>query len=145
MPSVWEAQEDYQAKGGDCMPMPCVICDRPSYEGYCFQHKPRKPLQTKRRMNKIGRVGKGWIATRKLWLMLHEGDNFECFYCKRPLEENELTLDHYKSRSRYPQFRDSLHNLVPCCLPCNQRKGSLSGDEFLKVIAEEKAKGGYQS
>lgn len=44
-----------------------------------------------------------------------------------------LTVDHYYSRSLRPDLKYDPKNLVACCPPCNTEKGSLSGDEYIKL------------
>lgn len=45
----------------------------------------------------------------------------QCFYCKEPLEYEQVTIDHVIPRSRGGSGR--MENLVPCCRPCNVSKG----------------------
>ena len=110
----------------------CSYCREIGHTAFTCRRKPRKPLQAKKRMKGIGAVGLKWIETRKAWIALHPAP-YACYYCRVPLELAELTLDHYKSRSRYPSLRYKLDNLVPCCAPCNEAKGSMDGDEFIKI------------
>lgn len=117
----------------------CTYCREIGHTAFKCLRKPRKPLRAKRRMKSIGAVGVKWIETRKLWLKLHKANEYHCHYCGRTLTPQELTLDHYKSRSRYPSLRYDLSNLVPCCAPCNEAKGSMDGDEYLKKIQAAKA------
>src|SRR5688572_416366 len=112
----------------------CKICSSKCMGEYCFRHKPRKPLQAKKPMKKVGRVSKSWQSAKELWWKKHPSGTFKCFYCKRPLERTEVTLDHFLSRGRRPELRNELSNLVVACWPCNNAKGSLSGDEYLERI-----------
>lgn len=75
-------------------------------------------------MKQMGKVGKKWLATRRQWFKLNPKTYYECNYCGRWLEPNETTLDHVKSRSRHPELRFNLDNLVPACYSCNYKKGS---------------------
>ncbi len=54
-------------------------------------------------------------------------DRYTCQYCGKTLNSNELTLDHVMPRSRGGET--SWENLVACCHPCNNRKGSRTPDE----------------
>ncbi len=54
-------------------------------------------------------------------------DRYTCQYCHRTLNSNELTLDHVVPRSRAGE--SSWENLVACCNPCNNRKGSRTPEE----------------
>lgn len=118
----------------------CQNCGRtfPKYStlqkfcGRCINKKlkPTKP------MKKIGKITKKWIETRKEWILQNPPDSsghWTCYldispYCLKIMSENELTLDHVKSRSRYPELRFDLDNLKPACAPCNGLKGSVEYD-----------------
>ena len=54
-------------------------------------------------------------------------DRYTCQYCYRTLPSVELTLDHVQPRSR--GGGSSWENLVACCHPCNNRKGSRTPEE----------------
>ena len=54
-------------------------------------------------------------------------DRYTCQYCHRTLPSGELTLDHVIPRSRAGET--TWENLVACCHPCNNRKGSRTPDE----------------
>lgn len=41
------------------------------------------------------------------------------------------TLDHYLPKEKFPEFAIFSRNLVPCCSPCNERKGALTGRPVL--------------
>src|SRR6516162_8246213 len=54
-------------------------------------------------------------------------DRYTCQYCLKTLNSGELTLDHVIPRSRAGET--TWENLVACCHPCNNRKGSRTPDE----------------
>ncbi len=54
-------------------------------------------------------------------------DRYACQYCHRTLPSSELTLDHVVPRSRAGET--TWENLVTCCHPCNNRKGSRTPEE----------------
>ncbi len=54
-------------------------------------------------------------------------DRYTCQYCQKIMPAGELTLDHVMPRSRGGPT--SWENLVACCHPCNNRKGSRTPDE----------------
>ena len=54
-------------------------------------------------------------------------DRYTCQYCHRAFSAGELTLDHVVPRSRAGET--AWENLVACCHPCNNRKGSRTPDE----------------
>jgi 5-methylcytosine-specific restriction endonuclease McrA len=54
-------------------------------------------------------------------------DRYTCQYCYKVLPSAELTLDHVVPRSRAGDT--TWENLVACCHPCNNRKGSRTPEE----------------
>jgi 5-methylcytosine-specific restriction endonuclease McrA len=54
-------------------------------------------------------------------------DRYTCQYCYKILPSGELTLDHVIPRSRAGDT--TWENLVACCNPCNNRKGSRTPEE----------------
>ena len=54
-------------------------------------------------------------------------DRNTCQYCSTTLPSGELTLDHVIPRSR--GGLSTWENLVACCHPCNNRKGSRTPEE----------------
>ncbi len=60
-------------------------------------------------------------------------DRYSCQYCHRTLPSSELTLDHVIPRSRAGET--TWENLVTCCHPCNNRKGSRTPDEANMKLA----------
>jgi 5-methylcytosine-specific restriction endonuclease McrA len=85
-------------------------------------------------MNRVGKVGKNWHNARRKWYKRNPGELFNCYYCKKQLKRSEITLDHYLSRGRHPELRNEQSNLVVACWACNNDKGSLSGDEYIKKL-----------
>lgn len=105
----------------------------------CFS-KPKSPPRAKRRIRKIGKVGRQWYAVRREWIKKNLPDDgyWRCTYCGNLLYLNTLTLDHKQSRSRRPDLRYELDNLVPSCWEDNSAKGSMSYEEYLEKIQEAK-------
>lgn len=59
-----------------------------------------------------------------------------CIYCDEPAE----TWDHVFATVKGSEFSGAGHrigNLVPCCKPCNSRKGNKHWDEFLRASYPE--------
>lgn len=115
----------------------CIVCGKRAYSDYCVQHKPRRPIArskqiapAKKPISFIGKQARKWIATRKLWISLHPGPLYRCHYCSCIMNLEAMTLDHIIPRSRRPDLRYVLSNLIPACGPCNTLKGSKSHDEF---------------
>jgi 5-methylcytosine-specific restriction endonuclease McrA len=51
-----------------------------------------------------------------------------CYYCEKPLVLAEATKDHLTPVSR--QGLDVISNIVPACIDCNRKKGSMTEAEF---------------
>jgi 5-methylcytosine-specific restriction endonuclease McrA len=62
-------------------------------------------------------------------------DRYTCQYCHRILPSGELTLDHVIPRSRAGET--AWENLVACCHPCNNRKGSRTPEEAGMKLARQ--------
>ncbi|MCC6861409.1 MAG: HNH endonuclease [Bryobacterales bacterium] len=62
-------------------------------------------------------------------------DRYTCQYCHRALPSSELTLDHVIPRSRAGE--STWENLVACCHPCNNRKGSRTPEEAGMRLARQ--------
>src|SRR5438105_5539529 len=54
-------------------------------------------------------------------------DRYTCQYCMKTMSSGDLTLDHVIPRSR--KGETTCENLVACCHPCNNRKGSRTPEE----------------
>lgn len=111
---------------------PCRLCERQGHNAFNCPSKPRASLNTKKPMKRRGSHATKWALTRKKWLKENDATEYECYYCSTVISRDELTLDHKESRARHPELRYVLSNLVPCCAPCNEEKGSLSIEEFLE-------------
>jgi len=62
-------------------------------------------------------------------------DRYTCQYCHRTLPSSELTLDHVVPRSRAGE--SNWENLVACCNPCNNKKGSRTPEEAGMKLARQ--------
>jgi 5-methylcytosine-specific restriction endonuclease McrA len=62
-------------------------------------------------------------------------DRFTCQYCGKTVPSGELTLDHVLPRSR--RGETTWENLVACCHPCNNRKGSRTPEEAGMKLARQ--------
>ncbi len=65
-------------------------------------------------------------------------DRYTCQYCHKSLPSGELTLDHVVPRSRAGET--TWENLVACCHPCNNRKGSRTPEEAGMKLARARAR-----
>lgn len=59
-----------------------------------------------------------------------------CLYCRKPLDEATITIEHKIPRSRGGSNR--IANLGPACSTCNYRKQNKSYREFMLILAKER-------
>src|SRR5471032_3052029 len=62
-------------------------------------------------------------------------DRYTCQYCAKLMPAGELTLDHVIPRSRAGE--SAWENLVACCHPCNNKKGSRTPEEAGMKLARQ--------
>src|SRR5580704_19346696 len=62
-------------------------------------------------------------------------DRYTCQYCLRTFNSGELTLDHVVPRARAGE--SAWENLVACCNPCNNKKGSRTPEEAGMKLARQ--------
>lgn len=67
------------------------------------------------------------------WDMILEKYNHSCAYCGR--DDLPLTQEHWLPSSRGGGY--TAGNIVPSCAPCNSRKRSMTGDEFIAFLEKE--------
>lgn len=68
-----------------------------------------------------------WLQARAQWFKENwpnEQGFYICYLCGKWLDQKETTLDHVLPRSRRPDLRYEMSNLMPCCASCNLEKGS---------------------
>lgn len=87
------------------------------------------------KLKKYRRVPRHNRAVSRKSIMLR--DRFTCQYCRKSFTTKELTLDHVIPRSR--SGSNDWSNLVSCCFPCNNRKGSRTPEEAGMVLARKPA------
>jgi len=61
-------------------------------------------------------------------------EGHKCFYCQRTINEQSYVLEHVVSR---PEGDNGYRNLVAACRQCNNRKGAVSAEEFLRNLYRE--------
>ena len=66
---------------------------------------------------------------------LKASDN-KCFYCLTPLDKNNLSFDHVKSKKM--GGGDQRWNCKSACRTCNARKGIMTAFEFFKNVMNKK-------
>jgi len=61
--------------------------------------------------------------------------NTSCYYCQKPLEKKNVTMDHVVPISR--GGKSTKGNIVPCCKICNSKKKDMTifeWDDYLVKI-----------
>ncbi len=54
-----------------------------------------------------------------------------CAECGRRIrKDGDITVDHIKPRSKYPDLSLEIENLRVLCRPCNSKKGSREFEEY---------------
>ena len=107
----------------------CKYCKLDGHSATFCYARPKNRVLAKKQVKQIGKHGAKWLRTRAQWFTENKAESYTCFYCGERLTPKETTLDHYMSRSRRPELRYDMSNLVPCCYRCNKKKGSRNGDE----------------
>jgi 5-methylcytosine-specific restriction endonuclease McrA len=67
-------------------------------------------------------------AYRHAILRREEG---RCFYCLRAINAENYVIEHVVSR---PNGNNSYRNLVAACRQCNNRKGALPAEDFMRML-----------
>jgi len=63
-----------------------------------------------------------------------EREKWRCFYCLAKLDENNHVIEHVLSR---PEGGNSYRNVVAACRRCNNTKGALVVEDFLRTLYRE--------
>lgn len=97
-----------------------------------FNKQPRVglyPCVDLQELERIGRAADEKMLVLCGWFSEEGRLEGHCAYCGIPLSIHEVTVDHVD-----PQIQggaESLNNLVPACIDCNQEKGGSQVDQFL--------------
>lgn len=123
----------------------CTRCDSTNHvRGNCPERTTDKvnPATGRypaiKRLRTAGKFTILWERTRREWIKANPPDHSGFYYCYlhlapdclNAMTTDQMTLDHIKSRSRYPELRFEHSNLKPCCMPCNVLKGSRDIEEI---------------
>lgn len=116
----------------------CTYCASTEHTSFYCYKKPRTPLARstkvlkRTRVKQVGKYTKRWLDTRAEWISQNPGP-WICHYGGCKLELGAMELDHKEPRSRRPDLRYVLDNLVPSCHFHNSEKRSLSHDEYRHI------------
>jgi len=82
----------------------------------------------------LPRTQKKWKENHTAWEWLWAfGLSPYCHYCEIPLTLKTATKDHLTPTSRGGS--NLIENIVPCCLPCNQAKGTYTEEEYWVLLS----------
>lgn len=120
------------------LPKPCTYCKGLGHLAFGCTKKPRKPLQAKKPMRKIGPVARKLADQRKAYLTAFPAPHY-CFYCtymdiEEELEEKHVQLEHFLTKNNRPDLRFDWSNIVKSCPGHNELKGNTDGPEFLELL-----------
>jgi hypothetical protein len=111
-------------------------CDRGCYGEFCMQHKPRKAIQTRTRLNPIGKRGLANQQTTKAWR--EQNTEFVCYLrispmCLINLDEQTAVPEHVKPKSKSTQAEvHDITKIRAACTFCNALKGSRTIESLAK-------------
>jgi hypothetical protein len=74
------------------------------------------------------------VAENRPLILQREGN--KCFYCLRVLDSSNYVIEHVVSR---PEGDNTYRNVVAACRDCNNRKGDMSAEDFIRSLY----RGGY--
>lgn len=131
------------------LPKPCKFCGGLGHLAFGCRKRPKKPLKTKKRMKPLGKIGKA-LAKQSEDFKTELKPPYLCFYCQYlgidyPLEIEFVNAEHTQSKARHPAMRFVKEGLAISCPGHNEQKGSMDIEEFLIILDDEKARGGYLS
>jgi 5-methylcytosine-specific restriction endonuclease McrA len=69
------------------------------------------------------------------WITKLKSMRFACFWCGKFMKRIESTKDHIIPISRGGS--DDISNIVPSCMPCNRRKSTMTGEEYLAFLRQQ--------
>ena len=72
------------------------------------------------------------VAENRPLILNREGN--KCFYCRRTIDSSNYVIEHVMSR---PDGNNSYRNLVASCRNCNNRKGNILAEDFLRGLYRE--------
>jgi len=108
------------------MALTCKQCGKRSYSEWCWRHKPRKPIESKKPIPKQSDKEKEYQKYKEEVLRpaLIERDGNNCWCCGRPAYVDEkLDIEHKLTKGSRPDLKRELRNLrLYCRYPCHDNK-----------------------
>lgn len=102
--------------------MQCVVCGKRAYSEYCVQHKPRKPIVTKKRPKQRGKRTLEYEVWRDTIAIPYLDKTYGhiCAKCGQgDYGLHILEVDHIQNRGSHPELKMVLTNVqwlgrIPC-------------------------------
>lgn len=120
----------------------CKHCNRAGhYEYRCFEYLKEKQGEKQQVVRKPikAKVDYKWLHVKKEWYNTNRSLDgyYYCHYCGTALKREETTLDHMHPKGNFigRGRKYDVTNLVPCCWPCNTRKGSMAYVPYCRKYA----------
>lgn len=113
----------------------CKHCKSINHTTLMCPSKPRKLLKKESDKTRSKRT-----AVNREWFILNPPTpkgTWECYLqitpeCPRVLTRSTITLEHVRSKARYPELKFDVTNLKPSCSACNKSKQSLDLEDLVK-------------
>ena len=115
----------------------CKVCGRRAESDYCFQHKPRKAIQSKKKLDGNANVNDMWNFFLVIWKKRkHISEVSGKYLGNEPLS---IYFHHILEKAKYPQYafdpenivlitweeHTNLHSDMYCYEEVNQRRNQL--------------------
>lgn len=114
--------ESILLKGESCVYEEKVAAEYRAFVAKCHAQYPDLP---KSRVKKKPKISRRCVRQRLL-----RNQKNKCLYCECYLDVRSMTLDHMVPRSK--GGTNTFDNLAAACSKCNNKKGDMTKDEFLK-------------
>lgn len=106
--------------------MKCKTCGKNCEKEYCFQHKPRKPLNVSNKgLKSTKSVVNDTLEMKKFFQSVwDERKKHECENCGKWLGKEPLSymFDHLLEKSKHPDLKLEKENIMLVCLECHDNK-----------------------
>ena len=110
----------------------CRACTRERTNEHAENNREQgraRARKRKERLESVGEVNEHLVYAPRL---LKE-QNFECYFCKKPINIKSMEIDHLRPISRGGD--NSFKNLAACCALCNKSKTNKTEVEYRQWVA----------
>lgn len=99
----------------------CRQCGVRAYSDWCWQHKPRKPIESKKRIQQRGKEYERWKEFRENVAIPYLDKTFG-HTCRCCGVGGQLDIDHIHNKGSRPELKYQLSNLQYLCRECHINK-----------------------